>query len=358
MELSVAAVLDPVRLGLSVPQATAMLLRWRPDAVFTTGGYVSLPIALAARVLRVPVVLWEGNAVPGRSSRVVARLAACAAASFPQACRPLRTPCFHTGTPVRDRSGVDPLGARRRFEVPADSRCILLFGGSQAVARLDAAVDEALPELVGRAMVLHVTGDAAFDAALARRDRLPADLRHRYRPYPSLRDEMLEAYAAADLVVGRAGSSTIAESTAFGLPLVVVPYPHAAGHQAANAGFVESAGAGIVIPDEEFDGAALLRAAEILADPQRHLEMSAASRALGRPWAADAVAELVLAVVERRQLPAAEELDRLSREGGVPGVPGAAGLPAFDEDSTGEGGAGGAAGHEDEGSPDSAGSAR
>jgi UDP-N-acetylglucosamine--N-acetylmuramyl-(pentapeptide) pyrophosphoryl-undecaprenol N-acetylglucosamine transferase len=313
VDLSVATALDPVRLGLSVPQAIALLLRWRPAAVFTTGGYVSLPITLAARALRIPIVLWEGNVVPGRSSRVVARLSACTAVSFTPTCRTVRGPCVLTGTPVRDISEVDPLAARRRFEVPADSRCILLFGGSQAVARLDAAVDEALTELVGRAVVLHVTGDAAFGAALARRERLPADLRPRYRPYPALRDEMLEAYAAADLVVGRAGSSTIAESTAFGLPLVVVPYPHAAGHQAANAELVESAGAGRVIPDEEFDGAALLSATEILADPRRHLEMAVASRGLGRPGAADAVAELVLAVAERRPLPETDEIERISR---------------------------------------------
>ena len=124
---------------------------------------------------------------------------------------------------------------------------------------------------------------------------------------------MLPALAAADLVVGRAGSSTLAEATAFGLPLVVVPYPHAGGHQRANARELVEAGAARVIEDEAFDAAALLDVATLLEDAPAHLGMSAAARALGRPGAADAVARLVLAVAERRPLPDAETIERLSR---------------------------------------------
>jgi len=114
-------------------------------------------------------------------------------------------------------------------------------------------------------------------------------------------------------VVGRAGSSTLAEATAFGLPLVVVPYPHAAGHQKANARELVEAGAARVIDDEAFDAAALLDAATLLDDAAAHLEMSAAARSLGRPGAADAVARLVLAAAERRPLPEPETIERLSR---------------------------------------------
>ena len=96
-----------------------------------------------------------------------------------------------------------------------------------------------------RVRVIHVTGDAGYAAALAARDALPAELRDRYRPYPFLHDDMTAALAAADLVVGRAGSSTLAEAAAFGLPIVVVPYPHAAGHQRLNAAAFADAGAAI-----------------------------------------------------------------------------------------------------------------
>lgn len=313
VDLSVAAALDPIRLAVSVPQALALLLTWRPAAIFTTGGYVALPVALAGAVLRIPIVLWEGNARPGRSALAISRLASCIAVSFDPTCAVLRGPCVVTGTPIRDFSGVDRLAAREHFEVPADARCLLIFGGSQAVRRFDQALDQALPELVGRAVVLHVTGEAAYPAALARREALPEEQRARYRPYPFLAEEMTEALAAADLVVGRAGSSTLAEVTALGTPLVVVPYPHAAGHQDVNARLLADSGAALLVPDEEFDGPALLEAAGILADPARHAAMGAASRAAGRPNAAGAVAEMVLALAERRAPPSRDALERLSR---------------------------------------------
>src|ERR671930_5818 len=125
----------------------------------------------------------------------------------------------------------------------------------------------------------------------------------RYRAYRFLRDEMLAALAASDLVVGRAGSSTLAEVTALGLPMVVIPYPHAAGHQRANAEVLVRAGAARLVEDETFDAGALLGAADILDDPETHNRMSAAARELGRPFAAAALADLVMAVAERRQLP-------------------------------------------------------
>ena len=115
--------------------------------------------------------------------------------------------------------------------------------------------------------------------------------------------------------VGRAGSSTLAEATAFGLPIVVVPYPHAGAHQSANAVALVDAGAAELIPDEQFDAAALLEAVAILDDPARHLAMSAAARSLGRPGAADAVAEILVALAERRALPDQGLVTRLAAGG-------------------------------------------
>ncbi len=312
-DVSLPALVDPVRLGASFPQAMALVGGLRPAAIFTTGGYVALPVVAAATALRVPVLLWEGNVIPGRSVRAIARLARELAVSFPETCRHLPGSCHVTGTPIRDLSSVDRLAARRHFEIPADARAVLIFGGSQAVQRFDSAVEQALPELAARAIVVHVTGESAYAAALARREALPDALRERYRPYPFLREEMGDALAAADLVVGRAGSSTIAEVTALGTPLVLVPYPHAAGHQAANARAVAESGAALVIADEAFDGTALLDAVGILGNPRRHLEMSSASRSLARPGAADAVAMLVLALADRRPLPSDAEVEAISR---------------------------------------------
>ena len=317
-EADMHAVIDPIRLAASVPQAAAILASERPAAIFTTGGYIAIPVLLAAAPFGIPVVLWDGNVVPGRAVRATARLASVLAVSFEATCRALvpaapGRPCFVTGTPIRDVGEIDRLAARRRMDVAAGERVLLIFGGSQAVRRFNAAVAEALPRLVERVTVIHVTGDDGYAAALAGRERLPEPVRERYRPYPFLRDEMLSALAAADLVVGRAGSSTLAEVTALGLPMVVVPYPHAAGHQRANAAALADSGAARVVDDEAFDAGALLDAARLLEDPAAHLAMAAAARALARPGAAKAVAELVLASAERRALPDAADLERLAR---------------------------------------------
>ena len=307
-------VLDPARLALSVPQAAAILARQRPAAIFTTGGYVAIPVLMAAAGLRIPVVLWEGNVIPGRSVRATARLSNVVAVSFDATCAALnREPCYVTGTPIRDITEIDRSAARARLGIAADEKVILVFGGSQAVRRFNAAVTTALPRLVERTSVIHVTGDDGYRAALAAREALPAAVRGRYRPHPFLRDDMLPALVAADLVVGRAGSSTLAEVTALGVPMVVVPYPHAAGHQRANARILADAGAARLIEDEAFDASALLAAAAIIEDATLHRQMSDAARSLGRPGAAAAVADLVIAVAERRSLPEPGVIERRSR---------------------------------------------
>ena len=140
-------VLDPIRLVLSIPQALLLLLLRRPAAILTTGGYVAIPTLLAARVLRIPSVLWEGNVVPGRSVQFVAKRATVLAVSFPETAQALAHPqAFVTGTPIRSLD-VDPDEAHARFGGRPGERILLVFGGSQAVRRINAAVLGALPRL-------------------------------------------------------------------------------------------------------------------------------------------------------------------------------------------------------------------
>jgi UDP-N-acetylglucosamine--N-acetylmuramyl-(pentapeptide) pyrophosphoryl-undecaprenol N-acetylglucosamine transferase len=218
-----------------------------------------------------------------------------------------------TGTPIRDTRAIGRTEARERLDLPVDARVMLIFGGSQAVRRFNAAVVEALPRVVERGYVIHVSGDAGYAEALASRERLPDELQTRYRPYPFLRTDMLASLVAADLVVGRAGSSTLAEVTALGIPSVIVPYPHAAGHQVANARVLADAGAARLVRDEDFDADALVAAADLLADATTLAAMSIAARGFGRPGAADAVAALVMAAAARQPLPDADEIERISR---------------------------------------------
>src|SRR3954454_551845 len=193
VDRSIHAVLDPIRLGASVPQAAAILATERPAAIFTTGGYVAVPILLAAAPLRIPVVLWEGNAIPGRAVQATARLADAIAVSYAAAAPALaggRTPTFVTGTPIRDVRAISRADARARLDLPADAPTILIFGGSQAVRRFNAAVAAALPRLVERVHVLHVTGESGYAPALAAREQLPGDGRGPHRPDPVLAGPM------------------------------------------------------------------------------------------------------------------------------------------------------------------------
>ncbi|HYH93547.1 MAG TPA: UDP-N-acetylglucosamine--N-acetylmuramyl-(pentapeptide) pyrophosphoryl-undecaprenol N-acetylglucosamine transferase, partial [Candidatus Saccharimonadales bacterium] len=129
-EANVHAFLDPLRLAVSVPQATALLLRERPAAIFTTGGYVAVPVLMAAAPLGIPVVLWDGNVIPGRAVRTTARLADVLTVSFAAICRALADaapgrPCYLTGTPIRDIRVIDRDAARQRMGVAPDDRVVL-----------------------------------------------------------------------------------------------------------------------------------------------------------------------------------------------------------------------------------------
>ena len=296
-------VLDPLRLAASVPQAYALLGRLQPRAIFTSGGYLGIPLVMAARARRIPSLVWEGNVVPGRATAAVSRLATRVAVSFEPTLAAFPDRSFVSGTPIRSFDAVDRPLARRSFGVVDDDRLLLVFGGSQAVARITAAVEAALPALLEQWHVLHIAGEAGKPAADAARDRLSADRQARYRPVPFLSDRMADALVAADLVVGRAGSSTCAEIAAVGLASILVPYPHAGDHQRANAAFLADRGAAVVVPDDELDAARLAAEASRLRDDELRSALSAAARALGRPDAARAIAEELLAMGEGRPLP-------------------------------------------------------
>lgn len=316
VDLSLATVLDPVRLAASVPQAIASLLRWRPDVVYTTGGYIAIPVLTACTVLRIPSLMWEGNRLAGRSVRATARLASALAVSFADTTTSLGGRGYVTGTPIRELTVTDRDGARGRLGLDPALPVLLVFGGSQAVARFNDAVARALPSLVGDVQLIHVTGATAFAAAEASRQRLPEGLRSRYRPFPFLGAEMADALVAADLLVGRAGSSTLAEATAIGLPVIVVPYPHAAGHQRANARDMVAAGAARLVADEHFDAGTLLEATALVSDGDALDRMRIASRGLGRPGAARVTGDLLIALASRTALPTAAEVEQAARDAG------------------------------------------
>jgi UDP-N-acetylglucosamine--N-acetylmuramyl-(pentapeptide) pyrophosphoryl-undecaprenol N-acetylglucosamine transferase len=289
---------DPLRLAGAVPQAYRLLGRIRPAVVFTTGGYLALPLVVAARARGIPTMLWEGNVIPGRSNLAVGRLVTRVAVSFPPTADRFPGRSFVSGTPVRSFVSVDRAAARASFGVAPEDRLLLIFGGSQAVARIAAALQHAAERLLPDWQILHLAGEGGMREAEALKAMLPADLAERYRAVAFLTDRMADALVAADLVIGRAGSSTCAEVAAVGVASILVPYPHAAGHQAANAAWMADQGAARVVRDEEFDGARLVSEVTALRDDARRSAMADAARRIARPDAAAVIARELLALAE------------------------------------------------------------
>ncbi len=290
------------RAALLVPALLDALVRiaaFRPSACLTSGGLVAFPIVLAAAVWRVPVIVWTGDVVPGRANRALARVARRVAMTFAEAERFLPSgKALLTGDPIR-RSLLRWTRPIARSTLGLDEGVVVLVtGGSQGSERINEAVSAALPQLLRRATVVHLTGGAHIARAEARKAQLPADLAGRYRPYAFLRDEMGAALASADLAIGRASASSIAEALAFGIPLVLIPFRAAAeAHQEANARVTSEAGAAVVIRESQLDAERLVaEVVGLLNDPQRLARMSAAARAAGRPNAAVALADEVLGI--------------------------------------------------------------
>jgi UDP-N-acetylglucosamine--N-acetylmuramyl-(pentapeptide) pyrophosphoryl-undecaprenol N-acetylglucosamine transferase len=272
---------------------------FRPSAMVTSGGAIAIPVVLAAGLLRVPVYLWAGDAMPGRASRMLARFTTKVGVTFDQARQFFPARSTLTGTPIRSsllRWEREP--ARAAMGVPADALLVVVTGGSQGSERINEAVFGSLARLLKSAYVLHVTGEAQFSKAEARERALPEDQRARYLPRAYLRDEMGAVLAAADLVVGRAGSSSIAEPLAFGTPLVLIPYGAAMeGHQEANARAAVESGAAVVIRESQLDPERLTaQVAGLINDPARLRRMADAARKAGRRDAASEIATAVLAL--------------------------------------------------------------
>jgi UDP-N-acetylglucosamine--N-acetylmuramyl-(pentapeptide) pyrophosphoryl-undecaprenol N-acetylglucosamine transferase len=301
--LSPHTVADPARLAASVPQAWWLLGRLRPAALFTTGGYLALPLVLGARARGIPTLVWEGNVQPGRATRAIGRFATRVAVSFPPTLDAFPGNSFVSGTPIRSFAGIDRDAARRSFGIGPDDRLLLAFGGSQAVTRLNAAVTDGLVRLLSDWHVLHLAGEAGMSDAGAARQRLPAELRQRYTAEPFLTDRMADALVAADLVAGRAGSSTCAELTAVGVASILVPYPYAGAHQRYNATYLGEEGAAVVVDDEELDADRLVAEVTALREDATRTAMAHSARRLGRPEAALSLADELLALAEGRPLP-------------------------------------------------------
>ena len=291
----------PGRLGAAVGAARRILREAGADVALGFGGYVSTPVYLAARAAGVPVVVHEQNALPGLANRLAARVTRDVYTSFPG------TPLAHAqliGLPLRrgiadlDRAGARP-AARVALGLEPDDGArrptLLVSGGSQGAASINGAARGAADALLAAGVdVLHVLGPKNIDAADVR--RVDASTGATYVPLAYV-EHMEQAYAAADLMLGRCGAGTVMETATVGLPCVFVPYPHGNGEQARNAAPVVDAGGGLLLEDAGCTPEWVAREVPaLLRDETRLARMTDALAGTARRDAATVLAERTLAV--------------------------------------------------------------
>lgn len=278
------------RLPKGFLDAFGILRRFKPDVVVGVGGYASGPILLVAALLRYPTLVIEPNAMPGFTNRRLARFVDAAAVTFEESLAWFRGRGVVTGNPVRsDFAGLAP---KTRGEMLR----LLVFGGSQGSRALNTAMVGALPTLAehvaaGRLAITHQTGPREHDAVREAYER--AGVEADVRPFI---DRMVDEFARADLLLCRAGATTVAEVAVAGKAAIFVPFPHAADdHQRKNAEAFVRAGAGRMILESELSGDRVARELdELMADPEAIDRMESASRGLARADATERTVDLAM----------------------------------------------------------------
>ena len=295
----------PGGLRAAVKRCRQIITEEQAVAAVTFGGYVSFPVSRAAHTVDLPLVIHEQNSVPGLANRFAGRWASRIAVTFPGSAERFAHPdkVVVTGNPVREEMLSLDVDARRAearaaFGLDPDTPTLLVFGGSQGARSLNRAIVKAhgLWSAPDQLQVLHAAGGSLHGEAAAAWERARAETAGPRVRCVDFIEDMGAAYAAADIVVCRAGATSIAELTALGRPSVLVPYPHATrDHQMHNARALAQVGGAQVIEDAELTGRRLVDAVEPwIADATARLDAARAARVFGRRDAAVQVARLVL----------------------------------------------------------------
>ncbi|HAM51817.1 MAG TPA: undecaprenyldiphospho-muramoylpentapeptide beta-N-acetylglucosaminyltransferase [Nitrospiraceae bacterium] len=286
---------------LSLYDSYTFLERLRPDAVIGVGGYASFGPVFTGHLMSLPTLIAEQNSVPGLANKVLGRIADAVCVTYHESISFFpKSKTFITGNPVR--AGIlsgSREGAYDLFSLERNKFTIFVFGGSSGARTINNAVCGtfgALHDLKGDIQFLHQTGKKECEA-----------VRETYRKWgfkgtvTAFIHQMAEAYAVADLVISRAGATTLAELTSVGKPAILVPYPYAAGyHQQLNAQRLSEMGAVRVILDHELDGETLAKnIRELYTDVRVRFEMQRSSRSLGRPDAAEKIVDILISLVKQ-----------------------------------------------------------
>lgn len=280
-----------IKMARGARQCRAIIREFRPDVAFLTGGYVAAPVAWAAWRAHVPILIYLPDLAPGQAIRLTSRLAARVAVSFPEVATHFPGKAVVTGYPVRSELlTTEKAPARQQLGLTDAAPVLLVFGGSRGARSINRALIAALPQLLPRCQVVHVSGQLDWAWVQNAAAGLETALQARYHPYAYLHDEMIQALAAADLVVARAGASTLGEFPACGLASILVPYPYAGQHQDTNAAYLAERGAALVIEDAKLEQQLAPAVLQLLNTPAALATMAQAAARLARPDAARNIA--------------------------------------------------------------------
>ncbi|MBN2146283.1 MAG: UDP-N-acetylglucosamine--N-acetylmuramyl-(pentapeptide) pyrophosphoryl-undecaprenol N-acetylglucosamine transferase [Anaerolineales bacterium] len=291
------------QVGRGFLASLGILRKFRPDVLLFTGGYVAVPMALAAwfkrRLTRsegLRSLLYVPDIEPGWALKTLARFADQVALTVDES-RPFfshHSSLSVTGYPLRPELGAYSLAAARQFfGLSADLPVLLVFGGSKGSRAINRALLAALPELLKEMQVVHITGTLDWPEVEQTRSALGPEQSLRYRAYPYLHREMGAALRVADLAITRAGASTLGELPYFGLPAILVPYPYAWRYQRVNADYLAGHGAAVVLEDADLPAQMASMAREIMMDVSRREKMGQAMRSLATPQAAARIAAVL-----------------------------------------------------------------
>lgn len=282
-----------LRLVRGISASRKIVKDFKPDVLLFTGGYVAAPMAIAAG--RIPSMLFVPDIEPGLALKFLARNASCIALTtetsreYFSSSKRLEV----TGYPLRpDLANWDREKAAQHLGLDASTTTLLIFGGSKGARSINNAVMSTLPELLKICQVVHITGSLDWNTVQTRKAELSADQAGRYHIYEYMH-EMGAALACADLVVSRAGASTLGELPFFGLPAILVPYPYAWRYQKVNADYLVDRNAAVLLENSELTDQLLPLIRDLLGDQERLNRMKQAMLSLARPQAAQRIADLI-----------------------------------------------------------------
>ena len=283
-----------LRLVRGVQASRRIVRNFQPDVLLFTGGYVAAPMAVAARKL--PMLLYVPDIEPGQALKFLSRFATRIAVTAEDSRRyfPAHAQLAITGYPTRpELVPLERETARRVFGLQPDLPTLMVFGGSKGARSINRAVLAHLNQLLPQTQIIHVSGQLDWEEVQAARAALPGEWVDRYHTFPYLHEEMGAAFSCADLVVSRAGASTLGEFPLFGLPAVLVPYPYAWRYQRVNADYLAQRGAAEVLENDQLAAELVPTVQRLLADPTHLEQMRQAMKAQARPQSAELLADLL-----------------------------------------------------------------